>query len=723
MMALDPHFRFLTDMTAPGLLHAAVLRSPYPHADIIEIDTGPARALHGVYGVVTATDIPGKNRFGVRHADQPYLCENRVRCVGDPVAAVAAETPEIARKAIGLIKVAWRVLPVAGDAHAALQAGAPELHPGGNLVHRTNHERGEVKAALARSAFIVEQTYHTPRQLHHFIEPEGAVAIPDGDSITIHAPGHWAEMEAKEIAAMLALPEARVRVVASPAGGSFGGKDCLHAQPIAALLAKATGRPVKLIWRREESFTIGVKRHPFTIHMRSGADADGRLTAHLVDLLADTGAYAQHGPEVLDTAHENAQGPYQWQAVRLAGRLAYTNNGISGAMRGFGAVQVQIALEQQIDRLASACGMDPYAFRRLNLRGETAPGQLGQTLAAPSWHSRALAALPPATPPRRETRWLFGSAIALIEKNEGFAQSGPNQGQSVIMLAHDGIEIRTGLSDLGQGLANAGIAIAVSLIGCAPEDVTIVAGDSARTPGSGPVAASRGAGVLNRSLAAAAPAFTEAVIARAAGLTGEAPGSLAIGRGGVHHKGAPGNRPLVAWCDLGGPLLAATGHAPAIVTTDGEGENHALFSACGALAEVAVDSFTGRIRVVRMTMTPVTGPVLDAISVAGQMAGGASMAAGLVASEDLPAIDGHFRASNFDGYFAPSIADAFDVTVRCIDDIPPDISGPRGVGEIGTNAAAPAIVNAIHAATGFVCRKLPVDPEEMLKHLGSMPWR
>jgi CO/xanthine dehydrogenase Mo-binding subunit len=392
-------------------------------------------------------------------------------------------------------------------------------------------------------------------------------------------------------------------------------------------------------------------------------------------------------------------------------------------MRGFGAVQVQVALEQQIDRLAAACGKGARAFRQLNLREETAPGQLGQTLAAPSWHSLALAALPAATPHRRESRWLFGSAIALIEKNEGFAQSGPNAGETVVALANGGIEIRTGMSELGQGLIQAGIAAAVHATGCAPEDVTVIAGDSALTPGSGPVAASRGAGVLLRSVVAAAPAFIEAILIRAAALTGRSPGTLTLGAGGVHIRGLAGNRPLVSWIDLGGPPIAIAGHAPAIVTSDGEGENHALFSACAALAEVAVDRFTGRIKVLHMTMTPVTGPVLDAKSVAGQMSGGASMAAGFVTSEDLPASEGHFRASNFDGYFAPTIADAFDVTVKCIDDIPADISGPRGVGEIGTNAAAPAIINAIHAATGFVCRKLPVDPEEMLRHLGEVQWR
>lgn len=719
MNTLMPGFRFLTDVSAPGLLHAAVLRSPHPHAEIVAIDIAAAKALPGVRAVVTAVDIPGRNAFGVRVADQPYLCAGKVRTVGDPVAAVAADTPAIARRAIELIVVRWNGLPVVGDPVAALSKGAPTIHNASNLLHSTRYRHGDLAAAFNRSAHVVEDIYHTPRQVHHFIEPEGAVAIPSDGGLMVFGPGHWASAEAGEIAAMLALPQAQVRVVASPVGGSYGGKDCLHAQPLAALLAHVTGRPVRLIWRREESFAIGVKRHPFIIRMRSGADSAGRLTAHEVDLVADTGAYAQHGPEVLDTAHENAQGPYAWAAVDLSGRLAYTNNGISGAMRGFGGVQVQIALEQQIDRLAAAFGISPCTFRQQNLRPENARGQLGQTLAAPAWHSRALAALPLGAPARRAGRWLIGSGIALVEKNEGFSAGGPNAGSTVLVLVDGRIVVRTGLSDLGQGLTSAATHAAVRLIGCALEDVTIVAGDSLLAPDSGPVAASRGTGVLWRSMAAAAPAFVACILARASEATGVPVAALAIGAGGVYRRSVPSNQPLIGWTKLSVVPIAVTGLAPAIVPPDGDGASHALFTACAAMAEVAVDGFTGRVEVRRMVIVPVTGPVLDPVAIAGQLAGGASLAAGLVLSEDLPAEQGLFRASNFDGYFAPTIADAFDCDVHCIADIPPDIAGPRGVGEIGTNVAAPAIANAVHAATGFVCRRLPVDPHAMLAHLGG----
>jgi CO/xanthine dehydrogenase Mo-binding subunit len=725
MTALDPlarGFRLLTDADAPGLLHGAVLRSPHPHAEIVSVDVSAARAIPGVVAVVTAADIPGKTQFGIRRLDQPFLCRDRVRMIGDPVAAVAADSPATARAALAALRVDFRRLPVVGSAAAALAAGAPELHPGGNLLHATAYRRGAVEAALAASDHVVSDVYTSGHQVHAFIEPEGAVVVPEAGGLTIFAPGHWAEIERREIAAMLALDPALVRVVASPVGGSFGGKDALHAQPIAALLAHVAGRPVRLIWRREESFAAGVKRHPFTTTITAGAMADGRLTALRVDMLADTGAYAQHGPEVLDTAHENAQGPYRWPAVELSGRLAYTNNGVAGAMRGFGAVQVQTALEQHIDRLAALCGLDPLSFRRRNLRADDAAGQLGQTLAAPAFAGRAAARLAPPGPPRREGRLLIGTGLAVIEKNEGFARGGPNRGAGVIALTPAGrIEVRIGLSDLGQGLVPAARAVAARLLGCAPEDVDVVAGDSASTPDAGPVAASRGAGVTWRALADAGPRFRAALVARAAERLGRPDLGLSIGSGGLFED-ARRNAPSLSFAALAGEEIAVRGEAAPIETETGDGAVHALFTACAAAATVAVDTSTGRVTVRALRLVPVTGPVLVGSAVEAQMAGGALMAAGFVLTEHLPVADGAFGAANFDGYLAPTIRDAFDVSVEAVDDLPDDIVGPRGVGEIAVNAAAPAIANAVLAATGFVVRRLPVDAAALLAHLEARGW-
>lgn len=710
-------YRFLTDIVPSGMAYAAVLRSPVPHALIISIDVREARGMAGVLAVVTHHDIPGAKTFGIRRQDQPYLCIDRVRCVGDPVAAVLAESEAVARRALSAIHVRYEPLPIISDMDAALDPGSPSLHEGGNLLHRTFYARGELETAFSRAAHILDDVYETGHQMHAFIEPEGAVAIPGSGSepaITVFAPGHWAEDERRAIAAMLDLDPSAVRVVASPVGGSFGGKDQLHAQPIAALLAHVSQRPVRLVWRREESVAIGVKRHPFRIRMRSGIDGAGKLLAHQVEFLADTGAYAQHGPEVLETAHENALGPYAWLASRVEGRLVYTNVGVSGAMRGFGALQMHTALEQQIDRLAHAARIAPAAFRRMNLRDEDAPGQLGQILAVPSWHTLAAACLAEPKPASQHGRFLMGEGVALVEKGEGFARGGPNGGSVDLTISDEGkLEVRVGFSDIGQGLGEA-IVIALSrFLGVGHDDIRVVLADTASTPDSGPIAASRGAGFVARASRLLADQLNEELPRLAAARLATPVAKLRIGPGGIWRK--KGNGPVLSFAQLAPYRSTAT--PAAIETRTGEGAVHAVFSACAARAEVAVDRLTGQVRVRGVWLAPITGDVLTAAGLRSQMEGAASMAAGFVTMERLAVAECQFTTTNFDSYLIPTTADAFPVDVNPVTTMPADALGPRGVGEIGVNVVAPAIANAIRAATGFVCRQLPVSPAAILAHL------
>lgn len=709
-------FRFLSDLAPDGCLFAAVTRSTVPHARILGVDTRAAKDYPGVIAVLTAQDLPGKRIFGMRVEDQPVLCDRFVRTIGDPVAAIAAIDPKTAREAAALVRVELEPLPVVANADEALQEKAPNLHPSGNLLHTTSYALGDLEAAFSRCAHIIEDTYTTLHQVPAFIETESALAVPDEGGITIYAPGHWAEMERRDIAAILALPLDQVRVVGSPAGGSFGGKDQLHAQPLAALLAQATGKPVRLRWSREDSFAYGVKRHPFRVRMRTGCDADGRLLAHDVDLLADTGAYAQHGPEVLDTAHENAQGPYGFDAVRIMGRLAYTNNGIAGAMRGFGALQVQAALEQQIERLAQRSGFDPSDFRGRNLRRDPLIGQLGQTLAAPSYAGRALADLPHLPKAHQSDRFCHGSGIALVEKGEGFAAGGPNHASIRLSIRDAGrVVVSLGLSEIGQGMTHAATYAAQQLLGCAREDVDVVLGDTAITPDSGPIAASRGSGLCWRAIKAAQPVFTARVLAAAAGICDETVDNLHLGPGGVWKSSA--NEVTVPFHALAGADIDVTVAAPPIETLTGTGAVHAIFTACAAMATVRVDRLTGQTTVEHVHFAPVTGPVLFPAGVQAQMEGGAALGLGFTILERLDTSSGQFSATNLDGYLIPTIADMGRVSVHAVTDIPEDGLGPRGVGEISVNAAAPAILSAVYAATGFVARRLPVDPSEMLDHL------
>ena len=708
-----------TDRIPSGLLHAKVLRSPLPHARIGRIDTARAAGMPGVAAIVTAADIPGRNIHGrLARMDQPVLCHGLARYVGDPVAAVAADTPGNAARAAAAILVEFEALPAVTDAEAALAPGAPPLHPGGNLLHSAGHARGDIGAALRAAAHRVDETYWTGRQMHAFMETEGGVAELDGEGgLVVHAGTHDAFGDRKDLAEILGLDPARIRVVAGVTGGSFGGKDGLGIQPIACLLALRTGRPVRLHHTRAESAAVGVKRHAFRMRVSTACDAAGRLLAHDVELLLDAGAYATHSAEVLDTAIENAVGPYAFAAVRLAGRAAYTNNGVAGAFRGFGATQVQFALERQVDRLAALAGLDPAEMRARNLRPPGAPGPLGQVMTQPCHPSHALQAArehPAWQAPRKAdgARHRHGIGLALVSKGEGFSKGGPNGGSLGLRLAADGaIEVEAGGAELGQGAMAAAASLAAAALGCDAGEVRAIVGDTARRADTGPAAAARHTGMLHRGMRCAAPAWARLVLEQAAAQLGQPPEALRLGPGGVW---AGGNAPALRYAEL-----AARG-CPAVVVevpsteTPSDVHGHGDFVACAAVARVRIDGWTGSVATERLLIVPTCGPVVASMPFVGQVEGGAVMGLGFALLEDLPMQDGRYRHLNFDGYMIPSLADAPVVEMLAIDRLDEgDRIGPRGIGEIVLNAAAAAIANAVANATGASVNRLPVRPEDL----------
>ena len=327
-----------------------------------------------MHAVLTHRDVPGLNRFGIVVPDQPVLCEDRVRYVGDAIAAVAAESAELADYALSLIEVDYEPLPILDSPAAALREDAPLLHPEGNVLHRTQYARGETETAFEQCAHIVEATYRTPRQMHGYMETEGGLFTWETDGrLTVQAATQHGYKDRMQLARILAIPEERIRVISSPIGGSFGGKDELNVQPYGSLLSMQTKRPVKMHHSRRESICAGLKRHPMEVTMRTGIDADGRLLAHSVQIVADTGAYATLGAPVLNFATEHAMGPYRIPNVHVEGVSVFTNNGVSGEFRGFGGNQVIFALESQIDKLAAAAGLSPWELRRRNLRQPETP--------------------------------------------------------------------------------------------------------------------------------------------------------------------------------------------------------------------------------------------------------------------------------------------------------------------------------------------------------------
>lgn len=726
---------FLTDRIAADQLHGLILGSPHPHARIVRIDTREAKQLPGVHAVVTHADIPGVDRYGLRKVDRPILCHDKVRYVGDPVAAVAAVDLQTAYAALERIQVEYELLPLVDDPEAALQDTLPldaQVHADGNLLHAVHHQRGDMPAARTSSVHVLEALYATPRQMHAYLETEGGVAQPDGQGgLQLFFGGHNPVRESQVIADMLGLPHQRVHAVGTPVGGSYGGKDELTIQPIAALLAWQCQRAVRLHLSRPQSVDLGVKRHPMRIRLRMGCDAQGRLTFQQAHIVADTGAYATHGPEVLDAAVEHMPGPYIYQAVDIQARLAYTNNGLAGAFRGFGAVQVQFALEQHIDRLAAMAGIKADTFRAINLAAPDAPGPLDQTVVPFDGQHRALDVARqhalwqgPHYWSSQNGRYQHGVGLALVHRSDGFGKGGPSGCRMALALAADGcIELRSSFTELGQNLIGTVRNLCAQHLGCAPHLVRPVLGDTRYAPDSGPVAASRATSLVWRALMEAKAPWQRALLDAAAQYWQLPPASgLSIDPEGV--RNASGE--LLTYAQIAQHLGTASPCMDVDLHAEDPANNahdtHFVFGACAALAQVRIDTWSGMLQVEKMVICSALGPTVSAQGYVGQMEGGAVMGLGMCVSEELECIQGHYVQRNLDAYFVPSIADAPDMEVLAIQNLAQgDPIGPRGAGEISVNIATPAVANAIARALQRPVERLPMLPHHVITALESTP--
>lgn len=369
--------KFGADIKMPGMLHAKVLRSDYAHALIKNIDTSAAEAMPGVASVITFKDIAGTNRFGIIVKDEPALAEDKVRCFGDAVAAVAAETEEIALAALECIKVDYEELPAVFSMEEAMEEDAPKVHQN-NILTADRIRKGNAEEALAECDLVISHTYTTQMIEHSYIEPEAGIAYMDGNVVVLKVATQNAHYDRKDVAANLALPLNRVRIVQATTGGGFGGKLDISVQIHIALLAMKTGKPVRMVYDREESFRASSKRHPFIIEYTTGATKEGFIRAVKVKLICDTGAYASYGPATAKRALVHATGPYEVPHVSIDSFCVYTNNPRAGAMRGFGVPQVAFAHESQMDELARRARISPIEVRQKNalkIGSITATGQ------------------------------------------------------------------------------------------------------------------------------------------------------------------------------------------------------------------------------------------------------------------------------------------------------------------------------------------------------------
>ncbi|NMA23807.1 MAG: molybdopterin-dependent oxidoreductase, partial [Spirochaetales bacterium] len=348
------------------MLWGKILRSKVPHGRIIEIDTSEAEKYPGVHVVVTAKDVPGHNGYGIALDDQPVFVTDKVRFVGDAIAGVVAETREIAEAAANKIKVKYEELPGVFDPKEGLKADAPKIHSGGNILQDTHITNGDVEKAFQEADVIVENEYHTTMQMPAYLEVEGGVGVYADGHLTLWCASQYPTQDQRQLAAVMNIPEDKIRIVGNPVGGSFGGKDDLIIQAQLAVMALKAGKPVKIVHSREESCHVGWKRHPMYIYMKTAAKKDGTLLANKVKIVSDTGAYAGLGGPVVNLAVEHACNAYRMPNIDIHGICVYTNNSVCSAMRGFGAPQVTFAMENQMDIIAEKLGMDPLTIRLKN---------------------------------------------------------------------------------------------------------------------------------------------------------------------------------------------------------------------------------------------------------------------------------------------------------------------------------------------------------------------
>ena len=739
--------RYTADLDLPSMVHGAILTSPYAHARIVSYDISHAMAAPGVRAVISGMDCPDAT-MGPFIKDEHAIAKGKVRFIGEPVAAVAADLVAQARAACAMINIAYEELPAVFDPQEALASGAPIIHEHlakypksfdagseHNRCCRTSIEQGDLDAAWAACDIIIEDEYETPPQAHLSMEPCAALADVDPNGrVTLW----WANQSVFRVQAnvceSLGLPMTRLRCLTPSVGGGFGNKMEAHVQPIVVMLALKAQRPVKLVLTRTEDFEIVRGGHPFRYRVKTGAKKDGTLIARAVDVTIDGGAYADDSPGVLAFALRMSCGPYRFQAARAQGVVAYTNKLRFGAFRGFGQPQIQFGCEQQIDRIAEAVGVDPLELRR---RNALKPNELwfgGQPIASnglqecidrveadSDWKHRS--SLTP-SPGRR--RGMGMGAAAHISALLG-------TGAIVRMLEDGTVVLNTGATDIGQGSDTVLAQICAEGLQIGLDKIAVASPDTDGSPYNWGTTASRVTYTTGRAVAAATAEVLRKAKEHASEMLECAEQDLELRPGGK--IGLRGVQELeVSFADIsrrahwrsGGPLVGAHSWVfsqdtvdPKRATAIGNPAKSGVFSFGALVVDVEVESATGKIHVLRAWSAVDAGRAINPQAVEGQIEGAFVQGMGFALTEEMVWDGGHLSNPSMMDYKAPTSADApYEINSIIVEAPEPDGPyGAKGVGEIGMNVVAAAIANAVAAATGARLNRLPLTPERVLRKM------
>lgn len=749
--------RYIADIRLPGMAQARVLRSTLPHARIVHLDVRPALQVPGVLAAITSQDFVNHGRFGFPISDMFMLAHERVRYVGDAIAALAAEDESALQAGLDAIELELEPLPAIFDPQEALEEGSPLIgerpwasdgYPRGNLVTHYIVHQGDPQEIFSQCAVILDEEYSTPHQEHAYLETEGALAIPwpNASGVTVYAPCQSPFINRDNLCKVLGLNPEDVRVIQPPVGGAFGGKDDLMYQTSAqvAKLALLCRRPVRMVLSREESIIASYKRDATRTHLQLGADADGTLRVCKAHILVDSGGYASITPFTAWRSSIHVMGPYRYQACHVNTDVVYTNNGYSGAFRGFGNTEVCAAIEQAIDELAYRLGMDPLDFRLKNcLRpGDTTPhGQrLGDDVALAecletvrrlsNWDEkrRAIEAEQPPLPvsfgplSTIEGNVRRGLGVAAVFHGMSLGAEGHDFAVSTISVESDyRITLTSGLTDYGTGSRTVFTLIAAETLGVRPERIQMLRPDTDTAVNSGPTVASRSTVLGGNAVRIAAMRLDSLLTQAAADLFGCSPAQ--VWRQGEEYIG-PNEEPVpfeivVDHARQMGLILEARGRWEAPENywdfEKGQGKPYFAYHFGAQVAEVLVDCGTGKVDVVGIWAAHNSGQVIFPQGIYGQLYGGIAQGLGYALLERLNFDRGYPQEVNFDEYLIPTALDVPEIVGTFIEKpFPPGPFGAKNIAEPAMVPTAPAILNAIFHATGRRIRHLPATLERVL---------
>lgn len=729
--------KYTADYVPKGTIILKVYRSTVAHANIKSIDTSEALKVPGVEAIYTGADVTGNNQIGYALPDQPFLNDKKVHYIGDPIALICAKDEYAASEAMDKIHVDYEELTAHLDIDAALVEGAEDIHDGGNIALVTTIRKGDLAGVFESADAVVEDTYWSPYQDHTYIETEAAYAIPGESKVTVIANGQSPFLCREKVAHVLGWDLNQVQIIQALTGGAFGGKDdqgpllCAYA----AFASLKLRKPVVHIWNREESLAYSNKRFPARIHYKSACTKDGKVTGIEVKITLECGAYANRSPFWLWRQTAHAGGPYEIDNCWIDGKAVYTNKVYGGSFRGFGDLALHFALEQQMDKLADAIGMDPIEFRLKNVLVEGGSTTCDQILDHSVGIKECLEAVRDASDwaNHREPVWdgtkVRGYGVGLAYHGISTSRSSPDWSAASLMMNQDGsCNYRTGIVEIGQGSPFGHIKIVSEIIGVPPEKIRIDLPDTDSTMNAKPTHGSRGLMLGGTAAAKAALMLRESMVNCAAELFEVDADRIDLRDNKAFDRENKDNvidiKELAEEMYLRDYNPGAYGYFKApkrfFDPETGLGVNYSVYTFAATVAEVEVDTETGETSVIKIWPAMDCGKAIDPMIIEGQIEGAISQGMGFALMENMELDDkGKVINPNFTDYVIPSSLDTPEIEPCIIIEKPYKHSafGAKGVGEPAIISIVPTITNAIYHATGQRFSTVPIRPWQMHKAL------